>query len=286
MEFQNSSWRFKSPGSIPEDVVWDFLQLIMTIAKQGPFQDILEGFKSRFATGATSWSSSASWAETDLQSYMNDAAGNAPRFIASFVDGCGDWAAKEKDVPEVDVVNEILANHKAGYQVDGDRIIATQLSLSPRQIAMSPEVPGPEPLPIPLRAFLCHSTGDKQPVRDLYKKLTNDGFIPWLDEENLLPGQDWDAEIRKAVRTSHVVIVCLSNASTTKAGYVQKEIKVALDVADEQPDGIIFIIPLRLEECTVPDRLKKWQWVDLFNPKGYQKLVVALKTRAADLQLS
>jgi len=285
MKFQNSSWRFKSPGPIPEAVVSDFFELIKTIAEQGPFQDILEGFKSRFATGTTSWSSSAGWAETDLSTCMSDAAANAPRFIASFVDGCGDWAAEGKDVPDVDVVNEILTTRKAGYQVDGDRIIATTLSLSPPKMATSPEAPGSKPV-IPLRAFVCHSSGDKQPVRDLYNKLTTDGFIPWLDEENLLPGQDWDAEISKAVRGSHVVIVCLSKASTTKAGYVQKEIKVALDVADEQPDGTIFIIPLRLEECTVPDRLKKWQWVDLFDPKGYQRLAIALKTRAADLQLS
>ena len=216
---------------------------------------------------------------------MNEAAANAPRFIASFVDGCGDWAAEGKDVPDIDVVNEILASHKAGYQVDGDRIIATTLTLSP-QTATSPKVSPPEPASIPLQAFLCHSSGDKQPVRDLYRKLTSDGFVPWLDEENLLPGQVWEAEITKAVRSSHVVIVCLSKASTTKAGYVQKEIKVALDVADEQPEGTIFIIPLRLEECTVPDRLKKWQWVDLFNQKGYQKLVVALKTRAAEIHLS
>jgi hypothetical protein len=83
-------------------------------------------------------------------------------------------------------------------------------------------------------------------------------------------GQDWDAEIRRAVRNSHVVIVCLSKASTTKAGYVQKEIKAALDAADEQPDGTIFIIPLRLEACTVPERMTKWHWVDLFRPGGYQ----------------
>src|SRR5207244_4017983 len=101
--------------------------LIKVIAEQGPFQEILEGFKSRFATGTTSWSSSASWAETDLYTYMNDAAANAPRFIASFVDGCGDWAAEGKDVPGIDVLNEILANQKAGYQVDGDRIIAVEL---------------------------------------------------------------------------------------------------------------------------------------------------------------
>jgi hypothetical protein len=97
-----------------------------------------------------------------------------------------------------------------------------------------------------LRAFLCHSSGDKPAVRGLYRSLRTFGIHPWLDEENLLPGQAWELEIPKAVRSSDIVIVCLSRGSVSKAGYVQKEIKFALDVADEQPEGAIFIIPLRL----------------------------------------
>src|SRR3712207_6126465 len=99
--------------------------------------------------------------------------------------------------------------------------------------------------PRPLRVFLCHSLGDKPAVRDLYQRLrAEQGIEPWFDEEDLLPGQDWDQEIQKAVRAADVVLVCLSRSSITKAGYVQKEIRYALDVADEQPEGTIFIIPL------------------------------------------
>jgi hypothetical protein len=58
-----------------------------------------------------------------------------------------------------------------------------------------------------------------------------------------------DLEIRRAVRDSYVVLVCLSNQSTTRTGYLQKEIKFVLDRADEQPEGKIFVIPLKLEEC-------------------------------------
>jgi hypothetical protein len=130
-----------------------------------------------------------------------------------------------------------------------------------------------------LQVFLCHSSGDKVKVRELYRRLTADGFRPWLDEEDLLPGHDWQREITLAVKNSDVVIVCLSQASVTKAGYVQREIKVALDVADEQPEGTIFLIPLRLEECEVPQRLCRWQWVNLFEPSGYEKLVRALEVR-------
>jgi TIR domain len=129
------------------------------------------------------------------------------------------------------------------------------------------------------RIFLCHSSGDKNQVRNLYQRLRNDGFFPWLDQEDLLPGQDWGQEIPKAVRLSAVVLVCLSEKAVTKAGYVQKEIKYALDVADEQPEGGIFLIPVRLENCDVPERLRRWQWVDLFEERGYDKLVRALRTR-------
>ena len=135
----------------------------------------------------------------------------------------------------------------------------------------------------PLRVFLCHSSGDKTPVRNLYHRLRKDGIEPWLDEEKLLPGQDWQNEIIKAVRTSDIVVVCLSRASTTKAGFVQKEIKYALDIADEQPEHTVFIIPLRLEECAVPSRLTRWQWVDLFEDRGYGRLLQVLQLRANEI---
>jgi hypothetical protein len=134
-----------------------------------------------------------------------------------------------------------------------------------------------------LSVFLCHSSRDKPAVRELYEMLQRDGFDPWLDEESLLPGQDWNYEITKAVRGSAVVLVCLSESSVTKAGYVQKEIKFALDVADEQPEGAIFIIPVKLEECDVPDRLSHCHWVSLEDSKGYERLIAALNRRASDL---
>jgi len=134
-----------------------------------------------------------------------------------------------------------------------------------------------------LKVFLCHASEDKAAVRDLYDRLKKDGFAPWLDEKNLLPGQDWDFEVRKAVRNIDVVLVFLSRNSVTKTGYVQKEIRQAIDVADEQPQGTIFIIPVKLGNCDVPDRLSKLHWVDLFSENGYPRLVLALKRRESEL---
>lgn len=62
-------------------------------------------------------------------------------------------------------------------------------------------------------------------MRILYNLLSTEGLDVWLDEERLAPGQDWELEIRKAVRNCHIAIVCLSPRSITKAGFVQREIK-------------------------------------------------------------
>ena len=98
-----------------------------------------------------------------------------------------------------------------------------------------------------------------------------------------MPGQDWQREIPNRVRESDVAIVCLSRQSVMETGYVQREIRCALEVADEQPEGEIFLIPLRLEPCEVPQRLTRWQWVDLFETRGYDKLLRALETRSKSL---
>ena len=56
----------------------------------------------------------------------------------------------------------------------------------------------------PLKVFLCPAHNDKDAVKALYVRLTKDGVdrSSWLDKEKLLPGQDWELEIRKAVRES------------------------------------------------------------------------------------
>lgn len=133
-----------------------------------------------------------------------------------------------------------------------------------------------------LRVFLCHSSRDKQAVRDLYKRLKADGIAPWLDEIDILPGQEWESEIRRAVYESDVVLVCLSHAAMTRRGFVHKEITFALDVADEQPERTIYLIPAKLEECEVPERLNRWQWVNYFQEGGYEKLLESLRVRERD----
>lgn len=140
--------------------------------------------------------------------------------------------------------------------------------------------------PRKLRVFLCHASQDKPVVRDLYQRLNAEGWIdPWLDEEKLFPGQDWDLEIYKAIRAADVIIVCLSKTSIQKEGYVQKEFRRALDFAKEKPEGTIYIIPLRLDDCSPPIRFQQWQWADYFTELSFKKLIVSLKLRVNKLEI-
>lgn len=126
--------------------------------------------------------------------------------------------------------------------------------------------------------FLSHASEDKAKVRNLCKRLKADGFDPWLDEERLLPGQDWKLEIEKAMRASGAILVCFSSVSVAKEGFVQREYKRALNIQEEKPEGTIFMIPVRLDDCEVPLSFRGAQWVDV--PKDYEKLSAALNLRA------
>lgn len=134
-----------------------------------------------------------------------------------------------------------------------------------------------------LHVFLCHASQDKPRVRELYDRLKSEGWIdPWLDVEKLFPGQDWRIAIEEAVEISDNVIICLSNNSVTKEGYVQKEMRYAQEISLEKPEGTIFLIPLRLEECEVPRGLRFFHWTDYFGAwkeQSYQILLKSLRMR-------
>lgn len=97
-----------------------------------------------------------------------------------------------------------------------------------------------------------------------------------MDKQDIDPGQDWDRAIRNAIKESDFVILCVSRKIRDKRGYIQREIKLILNRLEEIPTGDIFMIPLRLEDCAVPEELAKYQYVDWFREDGYARLVRAM----------
>src|SRR5205085_5277172 len=137
-----------------------------------------------------------------------------------------------------------------------------------------------------LSVFLCHANEDKPIVRELYKRLRSAGVEPWLDEENILPGVLWKPAIEKAIAQTDAIIICLSERAVSKEGHINAEIKRGIEKAERQPEGTIFLIPLRLEPCDVPSRLQDYQWVDYFEKGGYDRLILSLWARSTFLKIS
>lgn len=134
-----------------------------------------------------------------------------------------------------------------------------------------------------LQVFLLYARQDEEAVHRLYRRLANDGADVWLDKEKLLPGQDWVHEIRKAIYRSDLAIACLSKQFNKQGGYRHEELRIAVEKANSLLEGETFLIPARLENCDMPEPLRKWQCVDLFEADGYKKLTAVLMKWAMTL---
>jgi len=127
------------------------------------------------------------------------------------------------------------------------------------------------------KVFLSYAREDKEKVEDLYQELSQAGFDPWMDTKNIIAGERWDTSINNALRDSDFCIICLSPNSIRKKGYLQDEIKKALDIFREHQVEDIYLIPLKLEECEMPHALNEIQWVEFFSKDGLSRLKNAIQ---------
>lgn len=119
--------------------------------------------------------------------------------------------------------------------------------------------------------FLSYAHEDIGMAKRVYSDLRRYGVDIWLDTESLMPGDNWRDRIQDAIENSRYFLALLSPQSISKKGFVQKELKTALQVLDLFPDSESYIIPVRLCECKIKNRrLRERQWVDLFPEQHYE----------------
>lgn len=103
--------------------------------------------------------------------------------------------------------------------------------------------------------FFSYSRDDSELVLNLAKELRQAGADVWLDQLDIPAGQRWDSAIQNALTDADTLIVALSKTSISSDN-VMDEVSYALE-KDKK------VIPVLLEECEIPFRIRRLQFVDL-----------------------
>ena len=133
------------------------------------------------------------------------------------------------------------------------------------------------------KVFVTYVHEDARSVERLGRDLARHGFDPWIDRCKLLPGQNWPRAIEDALSVANFVIACFSTSSANKRGGFQAELRYALDCARRMPLDSVFLIPVRLDDCRVPQRVQdEVQYVDMFPSwdAGFARVLRVLATNA------
>ncbi len=131
--------------------------------------------------------------------------------------------------------------------------------------------------------FLSYARADLQHVEKIYQMLIVQGYKPWMDVHDILGGEDWHRAINIAIDKCELFVPVLSNNSVNRRGMIVKEVRRALDKWNGMLPSDIYVIPLRLDDCPIPELVQHLQVVDWEAGKGKNKLFnaidVAIKRR-------
>lgn len=131
---------------------------------------------------------------------------------------------------------------------------------------------------MPLTAFISYAKEDLDQALIYYDKLELEGVSPWLDVKKLLPGQNWEVEIDRALNSANLVVLLLSPKSVSKRGFVQREANEAIARLKYKLPTDIYIIPLLLEPCEVPEFISsKLQYLALSEPNAWDLVRASLQ---------
>src|ERR1017187_7068140 len=107
--------------------------------------------------------------------------------------------------------------------------------------------------------FLSHNSQDKPRVRKLAERLRGAGLRVWFDEWVIRPGEDIYLAIEHGLEAARVQVLCLSPAALGAEGVTLERSTVLF--RDPGNAGRRFV-PLLLADCTLPDTLRRYKYVD------------------------
>lgn len=132
-----------------------------------------------------------------------------------------------------------------------------------------------------LQIFVSYAKEDRDRALQYYDLLQKEGAVPWLDAKDILPGQNWEVEIEKAFSEANVIVLLLSRSSVNKRGFVQREVNDAIERLRYKQPTDIYVIPLLLEQCDVPNHIaNRLQYIDLTVVGAWDQVRASLRLAA------
>lgn len=126
-----------------------------------------------------------------------------------------------------------------------------------------------------MTTFISYSRINSEFAVRLAKDLKSAGYDVWLDQLDISAGARWDDEIGKALETSDTFMIVLSPESIQSQN-VKDEIGYAIDAGKN-------ILPVVIQNCNIPYRLRRFQYVD-FTGKPYEESLVKIKYLLGDIR--
>ncbi len=128
----------------------------------------------------------------------------------------------------------------------------------------------------PPTLFLSYARTDGQSVEKIYQMLSRQGYKPWMDLHDITGGEDWLHAINVAIDKSELFVPILSNNSVNRRGTIIKEVQRALDKWRGMLPNDIYVIPIRLDDCPIPELIQHIQVLDWEEGRGKSKLFKAI----------
>lgn len=123
--------------------------------------------------------------------------------------------------------------------------------------------------------FIIYARDDLETAKRLAALLKDAGLSPWLDVEQLVPGQVWKKAVLKALEESSVALVIVSR-NLEKNGFVREELNAAMKLLQSHEADVVPIVPVKIDDSNAPEALSQIQWVDLREDGAEERLLRGL----------
>ena len=122
------------------------------------------------------------------------------------------------------------------------------------------------------KVFISYVRENTGIVDRLCQELQAHGIQVWLDRNDIDPGSRWEQAIRSAIQQGAYFIACFSEEYNNRGQtYMNEELTLAIDELRQRPTDQIWFIPVKLNECEIPNRdigggetLQAFQYVNLY----------------------